>query len=459
MAGIGFQLKKKLLPGTLTGVMQGYGYAAMISSGPWIISIVSLAILGVLLTAGGFTQELDLFFVFITHIYGASLILTGPVQMVMTRFAADQHFKKDEGTVFPALMTSLAVTSFWAGMLALPVFLLLTEGALVFRLSSAFFFVILCCIWMTTVFLTSLKDYNAVLRSFAVGYAISFSCAWCCAVLFGGEFTMLGYVLGQVTLLLMFLKAVYDKFGSWKLSNWDFLPYFKSHWPLAVIGFFYNLGMWSDKFIYWWFSSVSIQISGFFYAAPIYDAAVYLSFLSVVPGMAVFLIKLETDYAENYERFFHYVINKGTLSEIFEAKRQMVSSLREGLAQLLKVQALVTGCLALFAEQILGGLKLGALQTGVFQVTLVGVFFLVIFLSMLTMLFYLNQLRHAAWSCVCFCVVNILCTSFNVVAGEQWYGTGFVAATLAALALSTYFVNLNHRLLEYNTFAPQQIGG
>ncbi|HIG30106.1 MAG TPA: hypothetical protein EYQ50_20850 [Verrucomicrobiales bacterium] len=71
-----------------------------------------------------------------------------------------------------------------------------------------------------------------------------------------------------------------------------------------------NLGIWSDKFIYWWFSPISEQVFGVFYAAPMYDSAVYLSFLSIVPGMSVFLIKLETDYSQAYERFFQNVLNK-----------------------------------------------------------------------------------------------------------------------------------------------------
>lgn len=457
MAGIGFRLKKTLMPGTFASALKGYGYAALISSGPWIVSIVSLAVLGVVLSGIGYKKEMELFFVSITHIYGFSLILTGPFQMILTRYAADQHYLKQERLIFPSLISALASTSLIAGALSLPAFLFLMEADLIFQLSSSFFFVILCCVWMTSVFLTSLKNYNAVLISFAIGYAVSFAAAWAFTLALGPQYTMLGYVLGQVLLLLMFIRAVHGHFGNSSVKNFAFLSYFKTHAPLALVGLFYNLGMWADKIIYWWFSPMGEPVSRFFRSAPVYDAAVYLSFLSIVPGMAVFLIKLETDYAERYELFLEVVLNQKPLGEIENAKWGMVGALQGGLKQMIKLQGLVTAALILFAEDILGALDLGALQTGVFQVTLLGVFLLVIFLSLMTVLFYLDQIRAAMWCCVCFAAVNILVTSMNVAAAETWYGTGFVAAAAAALLLSAHFVNRNHDRLEFNTFAPQKI--
>lgn len=39
MAGIGFELRKILKRDSLLSLMQAYSYAALISSGPWIMSI------------------------------------------------------------------------------------------------------------------------------------------------------------------------------------------------------------------------------------------------------------------------------------------------------------------------------------------------------------------------------------------------------------------------------------
>ena len=40
MAGIGFELRRLLKRENLLGLIQAYGYAGVISSGPWVLSIV-----------------------------------------------------------------------------------------------------------------------------------------------------------------------------------------------------------------------------------------------------------------------------------------------------------------------------------------------------------------------------------------------------------------------------------
>jgi uncharacterized membrane protein len=125
--------------------------------------------------------------------------------------------------------------------------------------------------------------------------------------------------------------------------------------------------------------------------------------------------------------------------------------------ELLKVQGLFTGVLVLFADEILTQLDLGAVQTGVFRVTLIGVFMLVFYFSLLTVLFYLDKIRDAMWSCIIFAASNIILTSINVLSGEQWYGTGFVGAAGLGLTYAAIKVNRHHQFLEYDTFAFQKI--
>ena len=48
MAGIGFELRKILKRDSLLSLMQAYSYAALISSGPWIMSIVGILVIGML---------------------------------------------------------------------------------------------------------------------------------------------------------------------------------------------------------------------------------------------------------------------------------------------------------------------------------------------------------------------------------------------------------------------------
>ena len=46
MAGIGFELRKLLKRDSLLGMMQAYAYAGIISSGPWVLSIIGILVIG-----------------------------------------------------------------------------------------------------------------------------------------------------------------------------------------------------------------------------------------------------------------------------------------------------------------------------------------------------------------------------------------------------------------------------
>ena len=49
MAGIGFELRKLMRRDSFWGLLRAYGYAGMISSGPWVLSI--LGVVAILLLA------------------------------------------------------------------------------------------------------------------------------------------------------------------------------------------------------------------------------------------------------------------------------------------------------------------------------------------------------------------------------------------------------------------------
>ncbi len=46
MAGIGFELKQILKEKSLTSVLKTFGYSAILSSGPWVISMIIILGIG-----------------------------------------------------------------------------------------------------------------------------------------------------------------------------------------------------------------------------------------------------------------------------------------------------------------------------------------------------------------------------------------------------------------------------
>ncbi|MGB0579787.1 MAG: exopolysaccharide Pel transporter PelG [Limisphaerales bacterium] len=457
MAGVGFEINKILQRQSFTSVMQAYGYAAVIGSGPWLASVVSLALLGAILTGVGLTEGLRIFFVTVSLTYAITLVLTGPIQMVLTRFAADQEYSHTAEQIFPTFVFVLAWGSLGFAILGMILFLGCVEAPLVFRASAAMLMMIVGGIWISSIFLTAIKDYKRVLLGFAVGSLVSFFAAGIGGRWYQLNGAMVGFVFGHAVLLLLLFSAIYRQVGNKEVGTPDFLKQLRKYWPLAICGLAYNLGIWIDKFLFWWVDLSAVQVSGILYAAPVYDRVVYFSFLTIVPGMAVFLLKLETDFSVANEAFFQHVLRKGTLEQIAEKKQEMIYALQEGLKLLLKVQGMFTAVLILSADKVLYFLGMGAVQTSIFQIALLGTLLLVIFMSLLMILHYLDKGRDAMICCVTFALSNGLITWISMLAGERWYGVGFMIAACISMIMAAVLVNHHVRNLEYDTFTPQPL--
>ncbi|MCB1098848.1 MAG: exopolysaccharide Pel transporter PelG [Verrucomicrobiae bacterium] len=452
MAGIGFELRKLKQGDTGTSTVAAYTYAGLISSGPWIISILSIVILSVVLRPLLRQAELDFFSASVTHVYAFSLILVGPLQLVLTRYVADQFSFRSRSRIFPSLLSALVITAVVSGVVASVFFLGLVGGALIHKVAAAALMVYVSCIFIAANYLTALRGYKRVVTAFAVGYAASCLLAYGAVVAFGPDTAMLGFSCGHAVLFLMLLHSLHREFGTDVSMRWDVLSYFRKFPSLALTGILYNVGIWGDKLMFWWVSEHRLQISGALYAAPQYDVAIYLSLLSIVPGMAVFFLKLETDFAERYQAFFDAIDGGKTLSQIVACREAMTESLRDGFRHLLAVQGITTLLLLVFADQVANAVGIGSIQMGIFRVTLFGAFLLIGFLSLLTILFYFDDRKGALVCTAVFATANVGLSIPTILANEAWYGIGFVFA--AGFALMIALVRVNHRLanLESHIF-------
>ena len=112
MAGIGFQLRKILAKDTYSATLRAYLYAGMISSGPWVLSIISVMFIG-LLSLGYLVpaEEVGQFLISVTYLMASSLVFTGGLQLFFTRFISDRLFEKRYDSILPNLLGVLLITT------------------------------------------------------------------------------------------------------------------------------------------------------------------------------------------------------------------------------------------------------------------------------------------------------------------------------------------------------------
>jgi uncharacterized membrane protein len=452
MAGIGFELRRLTARRDYTGQLQAYASAAVVSAGPWIISIVSLMIATWLLDSLLRPDDLRLLTSSITHVYAFALVISGPIQLVLTRHAADCFSEKRREAIFPSLLGSLFLTAVLSGLAGGWFFLTQVPAPPLYQAAAGALLVHVTSIFIISTYLSALRHYTRIVVAFFVGYTVSVVAAYSLGREYGLTGALLGFLGGHLLIAVMLIYFVYDEFGRSRGSPFSFLRAFIRFPDLMLCGLCYNLAIWIDKFLFWWFSQNNLQIAGALHAAPDYDLAIYLSLLSIAPGMAVFFLQVETAFAERFHEYFDAVKDGRPLREITAARHAIMISLREGFVRLLKVQGLTTVVLVVFADHLTSWFHIGYVQTGIFRITLFGALLLVMFLSALTVLFYLDDRRGALWCSLVFLLGNATLSIITLRENEAWYGFGFVVAAGLALLLAASRVNRHLAELDFRTF-------
>jgi len=457
MAGIGFELRRLLRKNTLIGLVEAYAYAGIIGSGPWVFSIVGILLIGLFsasLVVPSFlvTQ----FQTSVTYLVAGSLILTGLVQLAFTRFVSDRLFEKKREQVLPNLHGLLLIVILAASLLgSLLLFVALPGLGVAYRLLMLAGFVIMCAVWVLTVLLSGMKRYQAIVLLFAGSYALIVVLSLLLRPL-GLEGLLGGFVFGNLVLLAgMWALTVHDFAGPGPFLRFDCLRPELAYPTLMAIGFLYNLAVWADKFMFWYFPPTSEPIIGSFRASLIYDLPVFLSYLSIIPGMAVFLVRIETDFVEYYNKFYDAVRSGGSLEFIENMRDEMVYSIQQGLGEIGKIQTLAILTTFVAGPALLDALGISQLYLPLLYVQVIGAGLQVALMAVLNVFFYLDQRRIVLFLCVEFLLLNVLFTAATLWLGAALYGYGFTLAVLLTLASGLVLLSRQLSRLEYETFMLQ----
>ena len=456
MAGIGFELRKLLKKDTLVGLLQAYTFAGIIGSGPWVLSIVGILIIGLLSSAVVEPSILvTQFQTSVTYLIASSLILTGGLQLAFTRFVSDRLFEKRDDVVMANLNGLLTVVLLGASVIGvLCLFLLFPGLSTIYRILMLAGFVLMCAIWIVTIFLSGMKRYKTIVSLFALGYGATVGLALLLRP-FGLEGLMAGFVLGHCVLLG----------GMWLLIAWDFRPEQITAFDFArretlypsllAIGLLYNLGIWIDKFMFWFFPETSEPVVGALRASIIYDLPVFLAYLSIIPGMAVFMVRIETDFVEYYDKFYSAVRSGGSLEYIEDMRDEMVYSIKQGLAEIGKIQTLAVLVTFVAGPSLLETLGISELYLPLLYIQVIGAGLQVVLLSVLNVFFYLDQRRTILMLCTEFLVLNVILTALSLWKGAAFYGYGFSLSVLITLGTALAMLDRKISRLEYETFMLQ----
>jgi uncharacterized membrane protein len=90
----------------------------------------------------------------------------------------------------------------------------------------------------------------------------------------------------------------YRNYHSDHFIAFDILKPGAMYLSLMAAGFLFNLGARVDKLMFWYFPGTGQHVIGPLNASVICHFPIFLSYLSVILGMAIFLVRIETDFVE-----------------------------------------------------------------------------------------------------------------------------------------------------------------
>lgn len=445
MAGISLELRRMVRGNTALSWAKGGGYALLVSTGPWMLSMVAVALMAKLL--GGDGSEHAAFFASVSYSQACSQILFMPLLLVFSRHLADGIYLRRPEVVGESLVAALLVTP----LVAWPAALVLGDNPSAEQLTmvnGANAFAGAC--------LGASRRHASVVVAYAAGYAVSCAGVVTALAMEGSNADCVtGFLVGQCALLALLLWGLRGELPLRRDFDFSWLTRLWRNPALAVGGLGLATGLWCEKFAYWFFAPDRVVTELGIGYCPSYDLPMFLAMLSATPGIAFFYLRLETGFADAMERLTDRLSYGAPLAEIDAAHDELRACVTNCMAMLCRAQGGITLFGLLFAEAVLEGTGVGAVQTGVWRVAFFGVFFLVLFVCAQSLLFYVNAAREAAWCSVCLLAVNLGLTAVFLRLGPAYHGVGFTVAAALSLLLSLFFLGRAVARLPMRMFRPR----
>jgi polysaccharide biosynthesis protein PelG len=453
MAGIGFALQRLSNEDNLLSRAASMGHAAVIAAGPWIFTILSLGIITLTTEPLAGLQTLETFRCAVISAFAISLVTTSPVAIITTRLVADglyqRKFESIAGVYIGSLSAAtipvaLAIVLIYAGILKIPLPLGVAGSA--------------CCllvalIWISLALAGTVHDYVGVTFSFIFGLLVSVAGSLSAAILDLGAVGLIwGFNIGLAVTLFCLMARVLTTFPhevrdpiSGIRDLWRAV---KRYWVIALGSLAANAAIWVDKWVMW-VSETGETVKGGFVHAPLYDSAMFVACLVIIPALSLFVVHLETDFFDSYQRYFANVRQHATLRRIEESRKQLVEVAMGSLFHILLIQVALCGVMVLIAPVIADLINLQYRQIAILRYGAMSALFQFLFLASSAILLFFDQRKRYLALQLLFLVLNAGLTYISIKLGWRFHGVGFflaaVISSLVAFAvMERTLVNLNY---------------
>jgi len=456
VAGIGFELYKILQKGTLSSIVQAFFLGIIIIAGPWILSVLTIYIIQryAYMAIG---DNPSLFTVSIVYVYAFSLFFTGGLHYVFSRYIADMVFIENYDDIPPALLTAIILVMV-VSIIPVVLFILCNDFSFinhtgVYIVSLTSLFIIINILWLLLVYISLLKVYYKIFFSYLTGTIASIVGVYYFGSLYGVAGALAGYTVGQAIIVVLLLAISQTFYPVKKVTmSKSFLKSFKEHNRIFLMGCFFNMAIWSDKMLYWFFKGKNISNTLYYYCIT-YDIPVFLAYLTMIPGLVYFLIVVETDFHKYFTDFIKNILDD-SWRYIQIKKNKMLLSLKNGIKGLIFFQSIFTIALLLKIDTLLN--ISGYSQTvdiNILRILIIAVFFHMLTLNLMLYLLYLELQSNAATAACIYLLLNVVGTIVAIFYTNWLPGTSYLFASFVAAIYCGYHLYKKAPIIDFIIFS------
>ena len=310
------------------------------------------------------------------------------------------------------------------------IFLHFSGVSLANQLLCLWFSLILIVVWTEIVYLTAIKDYQAIVIAFTISLMSGFLLALIFVILGWVSIVslMLCVILAYGILMVWYLKLLLEYFPYSSGSCFSFLRWMDKYRSLALTGGFVNLGLFAHLVIMY-FGPLAVQVEGLFYGAPTHDVPALFAFFSILITTINFVTSVEVRFYPKYRNYYSLFNDAGSIKDITQAESEMLTVLKDELTYNGHKQLICTILFVVFGSYLLNILNMGFTDRsiGIYRFLCAGYGIYAIANSIMLILLYFEDYFGAMLGTFVFAFVAITLTILqNLYGNTIFFGLGFL---------------------------------
>lgn len=429
-------------------------------------AVLLLGVMSLSKAAGANESTRDLVSCMITYTLMASLLATSFLSMVVTRFTADMLYEDRKNAILPSFWGSVLITMV-IGSVVYGIFLLFSGATRGQQFLLFLFFNELVITWNAMSYLSAIKDYKGIFLSYACSVAVVFLAGW--GLTYAGvsvvDAMLIAVTVGYGVMALWNVILLRSYFPDSKVSPFLFLKWMDKYFPLALTGLFANVGMYAHLIIVW-FGPMGVRIEGLFWAAPYYHVPAFVAFLTTLVTTVNFVVSVEVNFYPKYKIHYALYNEKGTVKDIMQAEKEMLTTLKIELFYTAVKQLICTALFITIGGLIIDSLPLGftEIMRGYFRVLCVAYGLYAVGNMIMLIQLYFTDYQGALLSTGLFAGSGVLLNVIGLWLPSVYYGFGFLISSalyagIALLLLDSYTRKLPYYILAAHPLVEERKTG